>query len=80
VAIISAPSSPIFTMLFSALRGTDKITKVKVIGTALAVVGALILLRVENFTFEGKSVGMYIIILLRKNGYRWRLYCPVVTL
>lgn len=62
-SIITAPCTPIFTALFSILRGTDKMNVYKAIGFIFSLSGALILLEVENFQFEGTTLGNLLIML-----------------
>eukprot|EP01111_Echinosteliopsis_oligospora_P010013 TRINITY_DN3036_c0_g2_i2.p1 TRINITY_DN3036_c0_g2~~TRINITY_DN3036_c0_g2_i2.p1 ORF type:complete len:416 (+),score=82.22 TRINITY_DN3036_c0_g2_i2:100-1248(+) len=61
-SIISAPCTPMFTALFSVLAGTDKMTISKAIGFAATIGGALVLLEVENFSFEGKTLGNLLLV------------------
>jgi len=61
-SIINAPCVPIFTALFSVLRGTDKMTIPKAVGFVFAIMGALVLLEVEHFEMAGKTVGNLLIL------------------
>jgi len=63
-SIISAPCTPLFTTALSVIRGTDKMSVSKAVGFVLAVAGALILLQIENFSFEGKELGNLLIVLM----------------
>jgi len=61
-SIISAPCTPIFTALFSVIRGTDKMNIYKGMGFLSSVAGALILLQVWNFEFKGTTAGNLLIV------------------
>lgn len=62
-SIINAPCTPLFTAFFSVLRGTDKMNVYKAFGFIASIAGALILLQVENFEFEGTTFGNLLIII-----------------
>jgi len=61
-SIINAPCTPLFTTAISIIRGTDKLNVSKALGFTVSIVGALILLEIENFTFEGKAIGNLMVI------------------
>eukprot|EP00026_Physarum_polycephalum_P006910 Phypoly_transcript_06963.p1 GENE.Phypoly_transcript_06963~~Phypoly_transcript_06963.p1 ORF type:complete len:475 (+),score=67.53 Phypoly_transcript_06963:172-1596(+) len=61
-SIISAPCTPLFTALFSVLRGIDKMNVPKGLGFLSSIIGALLLLQVWNFEFKGKTMGNLLIV------------------
>lgn len=61
-SIISAPCTPLFTALFSVLRGTDKMNVAKGLGFVSSIAGAMLLLQVWNFKFEGTTLGNLLIV------------------
>lgn len=61
-SIISAPCTPLFTALFSVMRGTDKMNIPKGFGFLSSMLGALLLLQVWNFEFAGKTMGNLLIV------------------
>jgi len=63
-SIITAPCTPIFTTALSVMRGTDKMTIPKGVGFLCALVGALILLKVEDFSLEGNQLGDLLLIIV----------------
>lgn len=62
MSIISAPCTPLFTALFSVMRGTDKMNVPKGFGFLSSIIGALLLLQVWNFEFKGKTLGNVLIV------------------
>lgn len=61
-SIISAPCTPLFTSLFSVIRGTDKMNVGKGVGFLSSIAGAMLLLQVWNFQFEGTTLGNLLIV------------------
>lgn len=61
-SIISAPCTPLFTALFSIIRGTDKLNIPKGLGFISSITGAMLLLQVWNFKFEGTTLGNLLIV------------------
>ena len=66
---ILMPSIPVFTLSIAVMIGIERVSMRGVAGVALAVIGALIMLDVANFSFQGKAMLGNLFILLNCLSY-----------